>query len=85
MVASHRTDPNAIAVRPHMQDAEADESGPVICACFGVGLEAIRRTVRNGAGSLAMVSAALGAGTNCGSCLPELKRIIAQARRAATA
>ena len=85
MVASHRTDPNAIAVRPPMQDAEADESGPVICACFGVGLETIRNTVRNGAGSLAMVSAALGAGTNCGSCLPELKRIIARARRATTA
>jgi len=31
-----------------------------------------------GAGSAAEIGAQLKAGTNCGSCIPELKRLIAQ-------
>jgi assimilatory nitrate reductase catalytic subunit len=84
MVAGHQTEPEAIAICRQVQNVAAD-SGPVICACFGVGVEAILRSVSEGAGSVAMVGAALGAGTNCGSCLPELKRIIAKERRATTA
>ena len=82
MVARHRTEADAIAVRPRV---DTDDSGPVICACFGIGLETIRSAVKTGAGTVAAVSAALGAGSNCGSCLPELKRIVAKARRATTA
>jgi assimilatory nitrate reductase catalytic subunit len=55
--------------------------GPVICACFGVGLSAIRDALGNGAASdVEEIGRALRAGTNCGSCLPELKRIVAQAQ-----
>ncbi len=52
------------------------ETGPVICACFGVGRAAIRRAIGEGHASVEKIGAALRAGTNCGSCVPELKRII---------
>jgi assimilatory nitrate reductase catalytic subunit len=48
----------------------------VVCACFGVGLEAVRHAIRGGATNVAEIGRALRAGTNCGSCLPELKRIV---------
>ena len=53
------------------------ETGPVICACFGVGLNVIRDAIAsNGATNVESIGKALRAGTNCGSCLPELKRIV---------
>ena len=52
-------------------------TGPVICACFGVGLATIRDALDSGAAaSVEDIGRALRAGTNCGSCLPELKRIV---------
>ncbi len=61
------------------------DPGPLICACFGVGLNVIRNAVEGGAASVDEIGAALRAGTNCGSCLPELKRIVAHGRIAQTA
>jgi assimilatory nitrate reductase catalytic subunit len=53
------------------------ETGPVICACFGVGLTAIREAIASKAATnVDAIGKALRAGTNCGSCLPELKRIV---------
>jgi assimilatory nitrate reductase catalytic subunit len=53
-------------------------AGPTVCACFGVGLAAIRAALQCGAAiGVEGIGAALRAGTNCGSCLPELKRIVA--------
>jgi assimilatory nitrate reductase catalytic subunit len=53
------------------------DAGPVICACFGVGLNVIRDAIASKqATDVAAIGAALRAGTNCGSCLPELKRIV---------
>jgi assimilatory nitrate reductase catalytic subunit len=52
------------------------ETGPVICACFGVGLSAIREAIAAGATSVADIGRVLRAGTNCGSCMPELRGII---------
>ncbi len=54
------------------------ETGPIVCACFGVGLTTISDAIAEGAASPEAIGAALKAGTNCGSCLPELKRILAQ-------
>jgi assimilatory nitrate reductase catalytic subunit len=52
--------------------------GPIVCACFGVGLTTIRDALQSGAAAdVEGIGAALHAGTNCGSCLPELKRIVA--------
>ncbi|MGD9924645.1 MAG: molybdopterin dinucleotide binding domain-containing protein, partial [Pseudorhodoplanes sp.] len=61
-------------------DGMAD-TGPTVCACFGVGLNVIREALASGAASdVAGIGIALRAGTNCGSCLPELKRIVAEER-----
>ena len=55
-------------------------TGPIVCACFSVGLATIRAAIETGAAaSVEGIGAALRAGTNCGSCLPELKRIVADA------
>ena len=56
------------------------DPGPTICACFGVGLNAIRAAFVAGAATAEEIGVQLKAGTNCGSCLPEIRRIGAQAR-----
>ena len=56
----------------------AASDGPVVCACFGVGRTAICSAIADGARTPAEIGAKLKAGTNCGSCIPELKRLIAQ-------
>jgi assimilatory nitrate reductase catalytic subunit len=56
-----------------------ESAGPIVCACFGIGRTAICDAIARGAGSAAAIGAQLKAGTNCGSCIPELKRLIAQA------
>ncbi len=62
------------------------DPGPMICACFGVGLNVIREAIASGAAvSVEDIGTALRAGTNCGSCLPELKRIVHDERVAQTA
>jgi assimilatory nitrate reductase catalytic subunit len=53
-------------------------AGPIVCACFGVGRTTILAAIAAGAGSPAEIGVQLKAGTNCGSCIPELKRLIAQ-------
>lgn len=49
----------------------------LVCACFAVGMDTLRSAV---AGqrltSVAEIGAALRAGTNCGSCIPELREIL---------
>jgi assimilatory nitrate reductase catalytic subunit len=57
-------------------------TGPVVCACFGVGRATICDAIASGARSAAEIGAKLKAGTNCGSCIPELKRLIAQTETA---
>ena len=55
------------------------DAGPIVCACFGVGRTTICDAIATGARSAAEIGARLKAGTNCGSCIPEMKRLIAQA------
>ena len=62
------------------------DPGPTVCACFGVGLNVIRAAHRERrAANVDEIGSALRAGTNCGSCLPELKRIVSHGRVAQTA
>jgi len=57
------------------------DTGPLVCACFGVGLAAIREALESSAATdVETIGKVLNAGTNCGSCLPELKRIVAHGR-----
>jgi assimilatory nitrate reductase catalytic subunit len=53
-------------------------AGPIVCACFGVGRNTICESIAAGARSPAEIGAKLKAGTNCGSCIPELRRLIVQ-------
>jgi assimilatory nitrate reductase catalytic subunit len=53
-------------------------AGPIVCACFGVGRTTICDAIAAGAGTAAEIGAKLNAGSNCGSCIPELKRLITQ-------
>ncbi len=61
------------------------DPGPTICACFGVGLNAIRAAFECGAATAEEIGLQLKAGTNCGSCLPEIRRIGAQTQARETA
>jgi assimilatory nitrate reductase catalytic subunit len=55
----------------------ANEAGRTICACFGIGLRTLHDTIASRRlTSVAEIGDALRAGTNCGSCLPELKAIL---------
>ena len=58
--------------------AGTTDTGPVVCACFGVGLAAIQDLIASGsATSGEAVGHHLTAGTTCGSCQPEIKKMIA--------
>ncbi len=53
------------------------DQGAIVCACFAVGLRTLHRAIReDGLSSVDAIGAALKAGTNCGSCIPELKQIL---------
>jgi len=63
------------------------DAGRTVCACFGVGLRTLYGTiVERRLVSVAEIGKALRAGTNCGSCIPELKGILrsVEAERAAS-
>ncbi|MBI3443938.1 MAG: molybdopterin-dependent oxidoreductase [Magnetospirillum sp.] len=50
-----------------------------VCACFSVGLSAIRSAIdTHRLSSVAEVGAMLKAGTNCGSCVPEIRAILGE-------
>ncbi|HEY4343322.1 MAG TPA: molybdopterin-dependent oxidoreductase [Parvibaculum sp.] len=52
-------------------------SQKIICSCFSVDADSIRDAIHNGKlASIAEIGAALKAGTNCGSCIPELKKLL---------
>jgi assimilatory nitrate reductase catalytic subunit len=62
------------------------ESGPVVCSCFAVGRSTLLRAIRgDGLVSVEQIGKALRAGTNCGSCIPELKGLLARSAAEATA
>lgn len=51
-------------------------TGPIICACEGVGQKTIQAAFESGLTSVSDVGKCTGAGTNCGSCQPELKALL---------
>jgi assimilatory nitrate reductase catalytic subunit len=56
----------------------AADPGALVCACFGVGRRAIEGVIADGrARCPASLGRLLKAGTNCGSCLPELEVLLA--------
>lgn len=58
------------------------DKGVIICVCFDIGLNMIVTAIREqGLVDVSAIGAALGAGTNCGSCCPALASILAQAQQ----
>ena len=54
------------------------DTGATVCACFNVGVNTIvDAIVKQGLNTPEAIGQALKAGTNCGSCIPELKALIA--------
>jgi assimilatory nitrate reductase catalytic subunit len=51
---------------------------PLICACFGVSEDQIVALVSKGLRTPIEIGAACKAGTNCGSCVPEIRRMASQ-------
>jgi assimilatory nitrate reductase catalytic subunit len=87
--ACRRFDPEKLRHRstvpvPAAAAAKCVAVDTVICACFGVGIDSIRDALASGrVHDVGDIGRTLRAGSNCGSCLPEIKRIIRQQSRAA--
>lgn len=57
--------------------------GPIICACYAVGRDALVRAIANQeATTVKEIGRLLNAGSNCGSCIPELNGLLAEHRPA---
>ena len=68
-----------LAARP--PKGAAANTGRTVCACFSIGEKTIANTIKaQGLASIEAVGLALKAGTNCGSCVPEIRRILAHRR-----
>ena len=53
------------------------DGGRVVCSCFGVGINTLTQAIRQqGLVTAESIGQVLQAGTNCGSCIPELKALI---------
>ncbi|MEX5562192.1 molybdopterin-dependent oxidoreductase [Pseudophaeobacter sp. 1A16562] len=58
--------------------ADVPDPGPVICSCFGIGINTIISAIETQhLMTVEAIGDALEAGTNCGSCRPELAAILA--------
>jgi assimilatory nitrate reductase catalytic subunit len=56
--------------------ADRPERGAIVCACFEIGVNQIVAAIGQGCADVEAVGAALKAGTNCGSCRSEIRRLI---------
>jgi len=55
------------------------DTGPTVCSCFGVGRNVIKSAIKlHQLKTPKDVTACVKAGGNCGSCVPELKKILAE-------
>jgi assimilatory nitrate reductase catalytic subunit len=78
-VASRLGQPGAALTLAGQAGAGQRDPGPTVCACLNVGLNTIRDAIETGrALTVPALGAALGAGTSCGSCRPELGALIAR-------
>lgn len=71
------SDQERIALLSGRPPLETEDAGPTVCACFGVGRNSLLKKVKaEGIDSVEGLGLALKAGTNCGSCIPELRTLI---------
>ncbi|WP_342117976.1 molybdopterin-dependent oxidoreductase [Pseudoduganella sp. OTU4001] len=61
--------------------AAGADTGPTVCSCFGVGRNTICNAIREmNLTTPAQITACVKAGGNCGSCVPELKKLLSEVR-----
>jgi assimilatory nitrate reductase catalytic subunit len=58
---------------------DVPDPGPTVCACYHVGANSLLAAVQSGCNTLEAIGTRLRAGTNCGSCRPEILRMLAVA------
>jgi assimilatory nitrate reductase catalytic subunit len=69
--------PHAFEILAGRPVGSLPDRGPIICACFDVGLTTIIASIAaNALTSVAAVGSALKAGTNCGSCRPAIAQLL---------
>jgi len=68
-----------------LRGGDAEDRGGEICACFGVSCHDVEGAIVRGAASLEAIGDMTRAGSNCGSCRPEIRLLLraARVRRAA--
>lgn len=57
-------------------DPKTADVGATVCSCWEIGEKQIAQAITTGANSVELLGERLRCGTQCGSCLPELKRLI---------
>ena len=63
-----------------MPSKDHADGGRAVCSCFGVGINTLTAAIRDeGLETVEAIGKKLKAGTNCGSCIPELKALIKEA------
>ena len=75
----------AVALLAGRPAGRRTDPGRRVCSCFGIGINQIRDAAGEGCASVTAIGERLRAGTNCGSCRPEIARILADARSTVTA
>jgi len=55
---------------------KTDTKGKIICACNNVGELELQAAIKDGSDSIDALKACTMAGTGCGSCVPEMKRLL---------
>ena len=66
-------------------DPAIEDQGRLVCTCWEVAEKQIGRAIVGGAHSLELLGQNLRCGTQCGSCVPELKRMLCEANKATAA
>jgi assimilatory nitrate reductase catalytic subunit len=57
-------------------DSGEADAGPLVCSCHQVGQKSIVAAIQSGDASVEALGARLACGTQCGSCIPELKSLL---------
>ncbi|TYC56687.1 molybdopterin-dependent oxidoreductase [Marinobacter sp. BW6] len=55
---------------------DGDDAGNLVCSCFQVGDRQIQQAILGGANSVDALGKELHCGTNCGSCVPEIRSLL---------
>ena len=80
------SDADRMAILAGRAPKGALETGAIVCSCFAVGRSTLLRAIRGDRlVSVEQIGKALQAGTSCGSCIPELKGLLAESSASAAA